>query len=68
MLHGSTTLETAVVSCGSGFDRVAADRKDLVADCEQVRRGPNAGVNLSEELEAEGLPFIILEDLAPFPE
>jgi Ca2+-binding RTX toxin-like protein len=29
-----------IVSCGGGFDRVAADRKDLVApDCERVRRG-----------------------------
>jgi len=28
------------VTCGPGFDRVRADRKDVVAnDCEQVRRG-----------------------------
>jgi hypothetical protein len=41
----------------------------LVADdCEQVRRGPDAGVNLNEELEAEGLLGIVFEGLAPFPE
>src|SRR5215213_4213555 len=53
------------VACGNGFDRVAADAKDVVApDCERVRRGPNAGFNLNAELEAEGLPFIIFEGLA----
>jgi hypothetical protein len=58
-----------IVTCGSGFDRVAADVKDLVApDCEQVRRGPNAGLNLNEELVSEGLPDEIFEGLAPFPE
>src|SRR5829696_5085054 len=58
-----------IVSCGDGFDRVAADAKDQVApDCERVRRGPNAGFNLNAELEAEGLPDIIFEGLAPFPE
>ena len=58
-----------IVSCGDGFDRLAADAKDQVApDCEQVRRGPNAGFNLNAELEAEGLPDIIFEGLAPFPE
>ena len=57
------------MSCGDGFDRVAADAKDQVApDCEQVRRGPNAGFNLNAELEEEGLPGIIFEGLAPFPE
>ncbi|MDQ3603892.1 MAG: hypothetical protein M3385_08555 [Actinomycetota bacterium] len=58
-----------IVSCGDGFDRLAADAKDQVAsDCEQVRRGPNAGVHLNDELEEEGLPDIIFEGLAPFPE
>lgn len=55
-----------IVSCGSGFDRVAADPKDLVAaDCEKVRRGPTAGEDLSEEV---GEPLErFLEILAPFP-
>ena len=59
-----------VVSCGDGFDRVAADPKDLVApDCEQVRRGPTSGPDLSEELGEEGLDEVnFFEGLAPFPE
>ena len=28
-----------VVSCGSGSDRVFADRKDVLYDCERVSRG-----------------------------
>ena len=56
------------VSCGGGFDRVAADTEDVVApDCEQVRRGPTAGQELFERLEELGF-FEIFEGLAPFPE
>jgi Ca2+-binding RTX toxin-like protein len=33
----NTTAATDIVTCGSGFDRVLADRKDVVAnDCERV--------------------------------
>jgi len=57
-----------IVSCGSGFDRVAADTKDVVApDCEQVRRGPNAGQRLNEYLEESGFFDDFFEGLAPFP-
>jgi Ca2+-binding RTX toxin-like protein len=56
-----------LVSCGGGFDRVAADTKDLAApDCERVRRGPNA----EQELDAlfEELGFVaVFEGLAPSP-
>jgi Ca2+-binding RTX toxin-like protein len=53
-----------VVTCGSGFDRVAADKKDVVAaDCEKVAVGPAATKALLKEIpkaekEAfnEGLP------------
>jgi Ca2+-binding RTX toxin-like protein len=61
-----------IVSCGGGFDRLAADTKDRVAaDCEKVRRGPTAGQELNEELEEEsGFAENFFEDLAlaPFPE
>jgi hypothetical protein len=57
-----------VVTCGGGFDRVAADAKDLVApDCEEVDTGPTAGEDLFEQLEELGF-FEIFEGLAPFPE
>jgi Ca2+-binding RTX toxin-like protein len=57
------------VSCGSGFDRVAADTKDVVApDCEQVRRGPTAGEKLNEYLEASGFFENLFGGLASFPE
>jgi hypothetical protein len=56
-----------IVSCGSGFDRVAADTEDEVApDCERVGRGPAA----EEELAAmfEELGFVeVFEGLAPSP-
>jgi len=56
------------VSCGSGFDRVAADTKDVVApDCEQVRRGPTAGEKLNEYLEASGFFEDLFGGLASFP-
>ncbi len=68
-----------MVSCGSGFDRVLADRKDVVADdCEQVRivRGSFEEVLEQEEAFFESLPpavtrffFVTLfeEQLAPDP-
>ena len=53
-----------VVTCGSGFDQVAADRQDVVAsDCEKVAVGPAASKALlkaipkaEEEAFVEGLP------------
>jgi hypothetical protein len=52
-----------LVTCGSGFDRVAADTKDVVApDCEKVAVG-----ELFEELDEEFFESFI-EGLAPFPE
>ncbi len=67
-----------VASCGSGFDRVLADRKDVVADdCEQVRvlRGSFEEVLEQEEAFFEALPpaygeffdTFFEEQLAPFP-
>ena len=57
-----------IVVCGSGFDRVAADAKDVVApDCEQVRRGPTAGQQLSEYLDKSGFFDNLFGGLAPFP-
>jgi Ca2+-binding RTX toxin-like protein len=57
-----------IVSCGSGFDRVAADTKDVVApDCEQVRRGPNAGEKLDAYLQMSGFLDKLFGGLAPFP-
>ena len=56
------------VTCGSGFDRVLADTKDVVApDCEKVDRGPTAGEDLFQQLEELGF-FEIFEGLPPFPE
>ncbi len=44
-----------VVTCGSGFDRLTADRKDVVApDCEKVAVGPAAIEELHEELVDSG--------------
>ena len=55
------------MSCGGGFDRVAADTKDLVApDCERVRRGPAAEQELAEMFEELGFAEV-LEGLAPSP-
>jgi Ca2+-binding RTX toxin-like protein len=67
-----------IASCGSGFDRVIADRKDVVApDCEKVRvvRGSEAEVLEQEEAFFESLPpavreffFTFFEEqLAPVP-
>jgi len=49
-----------IVTCGGGFDRVFADKKDLVAsDCEKVARTPSAFEALFESIPEsfwEGLP------------
>ncbi len=43
------------MTCGSGFDRLTADRKDVVApDCEKVAVGPAAIEELHEELVDSG--------------
>jgi Ca2+-binding RTX toxin-like protein len=65
--NGPATMDMA--SCGSGFDRVAADTEDVVTpDCEQVRRGPNAGEKLDEYLIESGFYDRFFGGLAPFPE
>ena len=52
-----------VVVCGNGFDRVLADRKDLVApDCERVSFG------LTDREFFATVPQSFFEGLAPFPE
>ena len=56
------------VTCGSGFDRVAADTKDVVApDCERVAVGGAAVEELVEELEEEGFFETFFGGLPPFP-
>ena len=60
-----------IVSCGRGFDRVLADRKDVVApDCERVRvvRGSRAEVIEQEEAFFEAIPVSFFRGLAPPPE
>ena len=68
-----------IVSCGGGFDRVLADRKDVVADdCERVRvlHGSVEEVLEQEDEFFEALPPALIdffgdtffeEQLAPFP-
>jgi Ca2+-binding RTX toxin-like protein len=51
-----------IVVCGSGFDRVLVDSKDVVAsDCEQV------SMNLSDQEFFETVPQSFFEGLEPFP-
>jgi Ca2+-binding RTX toxin-like protein len=51
-----------VVACGSGFDRVLVDSKDVVAsDCEQV------SMNLSDRKFLETVPQSFFEGLPPPP-
>ena len=53
-----------VVTCGGGFDRVLADRKDEVApDCERLFVGL-----ASEDEFRESIPQSFFEGLPPFPE
>jgi Ca2+-binding RTX toxin-like protein len=58
-----------IVSCGDGFDRVLADRKDVVApDCEKVAVGQAAAGELFESLSRPGGFFDnLFGGLAPFP-
>ena len=52
-----------VVACGSGFDRVLADRKDIVAsDCERVFVGPSA-----EGAFFQSIPLSFFQGLPPIP-
>jgi hypothetical protein len=58
-----------VVTCGSGFDRVAADRKDVVAgDCERVAIGMAEADEVFGPLEESGFFEEFEEALPPFPE
>jgi Ca2+-binding RTX toxin-like protein len=61
-----------VVTCSGGFDRVAADTKDVVSDdCERVVVDSAAGPvahQLYQELEESGYFENFFEGLAPFPE
>jgi Ca2+-binding RTX toxin-like protein len=51
------------VSCGGGFDRVLADRKDIVAsDCERVFVGPSA-----EGEFFQSIPLSFFQGLPPIP-
>jgi Ca2+-binding RTX toxin-like protein len=57
-----------VVTCGGGFDRVLADRADVVApDCEKVAVGLAAAKELNQQIEESGFYDRIFEGLAPFP-
>ena len=57
-----------LVTCGSGFDRVLADRADVVApDCERVAVGLAAAEELNQRIEESGFYDRIFEGLAPSP-
>ena len=57
-----------VVKCGGGFDRVLADRADMVApDCERVARGHAAVEELNQRIDESGFYDRLSEGLAPFP-
>lgn len=57
-----------LVTCGRGFDRVAADRKDMVApDCEKVAVGPAAIEELHEGLADSGFFESFFGGLPPDP-
>src|SRR5919112_124708 len=57
-----------VVTCGSGFDRVLADRADVVVpDCERVAVGLAAALELDQRIEESGYYDRIFEGLALFP-
>ena len=57
-----------LVTCGGGFDRVLADRADVVApDCERVAVGFAAAVKLDRRIEESGFYDRIFEGLAPSP-
>jgi Ca2+-binding RTX toxin-like protein len=57
-----------IATCGGGFDRVLADRKDLVAsDCERVRivRGSSEEVSQQREEFFASIPQSFFEGLQP---
>ena len=57
-----------IVTCGGGFDRVLADRADVVApDCEKVAVGLAAAKKLDQQIEESGFYDRIFEGLAPSP-
>jgi Ca2+-binding RTX toxin-like protein len=59
-----------IASCGRGFDRVLADRNDVVApDCERVRvvHGSRAQVIRQQEAFLEAIPESFFRGLAPNP-
>jgi len=57
-----------LVTCGGGFDRVLADRADVVApDCEKVAVGLAAAKELDQQIEESGFYDRIFGGLAPFP-
>jgi len=57
-----------IVTCGSGFDRVAADTKDVVAsDCERVAVGAAAVQRFFERLDESGFEENLSGGLAPSP-
>ena len=57
-----------LVTCGGGFDRVLADRADVVApDCERVAVGLAAALRLNQRIDESGFYERIFEGLAPFP-
>jgi Ca2+-binding RTX toxin-like protein len=59
-----------IITCGDGFDRVLADRKDVVADdCERVQivHGSLEEVSQQEEEFFASVPPSFFEGLAPFP-
>ena len=57
-----------VLTCGSGFDRVLADRKDVVApDCEKVAVGLAAARELDRQIRESGFYESLSDGLAPSP-
>ena len=59
-----------VVSCGDGFDRVLADRKDTVArDCERVKIVRGSREEVLEQVDAffESIPGSFFQGLPPDP-
>ena len=57
-----------VVTCGGDFDRVLADRADVVApECEKVAVGLAAAREPDQRIEESGFYDRIFEGLAPFP-
>jgi len=57
-----------VVTCGGGFDRVLADRADMVApDCERVAVGLAAVEELNQRIEESGFYDRLFEGLALSP-